>query len=105
MFDVFPLIPITVLPGPSTKYGPDKEPVGLGVTLSYNWPISLPDLQEDLLSDRRLMARTKAIIFHLIILLKFSNIAIFKSLLLFTTKTFSDFPKQKIYSLLRHNKL
>ena len=48
MFDVFPLIPITVWPGPSTKYGPDRDPVGFGVTLSYNWPKSLPDLQEDL---------------------------------------------------------
>ena len=48
MLEVLPLIPITVLPGLSTKYGPDNDPVGLGVTLSYSWPISLPDLQEDL---------------------------------------------------------
>ena len=48
MLEVLPLMPITVLPGLSTKYGPDSDPVGLGVTLSYNWPISLPDLQEDL---------------------------------------------------------
>ena len=48
MLEVLPFIPITVLPGLSTKYGPDSDPVGLGVTLSYNKPISLPDLQEDL---------------------------------------------------------
>ena len=41
-------MPITVLPGLSTKYGPESDPVGLGVTLSYNCPISSPDLQEDL---------------------------------------------------------
>ena len=46
--EVFPLTPITVFPGLSTKYGPDKDPVGLGVALSYSWPRSTPDLQEDL---------------------------------------------------------
>ena len=34
MLEVFPLMPMTVLPGPCTKYGPEREPVGLGVTLS-----------------------------------------------------------------------
>ena len=44
--EVFPLTPITVFPGLSTKYGPDKDPVGLGVALSYSCPRSTPDLQE-----------------------------------------------------------
>ena len=46
MLDVFPLMPMTALLRPSTKYGPDSEPVGSGVALSYSCPMSLPDRQE-----------------------------------------------------------
>ena len=37
---------MTALLRPSTKYGPDSEPVGSGVALSYSCPMSLPDRQE-----------------------------------------------------------
>ena len=38
-------IPVTACPGFWIKYGPDREPVGLGVALSYRLFRSLPDRQ------------------------------------------------------------
>ena len=42
LFEIADILPVTFLldPEPSSIHGPDKEPVGFGVALSYIFPIS-----------------------------------------------------------------
>ena len=42
LFEIADILPVTFLldPEPSSIQGPDKEPVGFGVALSYIFPIS-----------------------------------------------------------------
>ena len=42
LFEIAYILPVTFLldPEPSSIHGPDKEPVGFGVALSYIFPIS-----------------------------------------------------------------
>ena len=42
LFEIADILPVTFVldPEPSSIHGPDKEPVGFGVALSYIFPIS-----------------------------------------------------------------
>ena len=42
LFEIADILPVTFLldPEPSSIHGPDKEPVGFGVALSYIFPMS-----------------------------------------------------------------